>query len=97
MGASLVQPCRVYEEPSSLYKVLFSEEGVVVNNHSSDVTAEKAQLTPCQQPRGNTEEVRKRPSELLGVKRTQAVCQVGCNPGLNLGTAFETEACGDIL
>jgi len=28
---------------------------------------------------------------LLGVKRTQAVCQVGCEiPGLNLGTAFET-------
>ena len=29
--------------------------------------------------------------QILSVKRTQAVCQVGCEiPGLNLGTAFET-------
>ena len=28
---------------------------------------------------------------ITGRKRTQAVCQVGCEiPGLNLGTAFET-------
>ncbi len=53
MGASLMQPCRVYEEGLSGCKVLtFSgEEGVVVNNRQLTLPAESFRLTPCQQPR----------------------------------------------
>ncbi len=47
MGASLMQPCRVYEEGLRVVKYFQRGEGVVVNNRSKRYPQKKHHLTPC--------------------------------------------------